>query len=280
LTDFKEDLKDYVIRIEKAIAEEIAQYKNSSFYKPLSYAVEGGKRIRPLILVLAAESTSKKGGNPYPAAVAVELLHTESLIHDDVIDRESFRRGKPAFHVKYGEQVAILSADFMFAVVVDILTRYGKPQILREIASSVLEMCEGEIVDFKMQMGQDNFSWETYINLIEKKTASLFSAAARIGAIIGEGEDWEIKTLSDFGRLFGVSYQIKDDLLDLRKGERISDVLRKLMRVGSYEEVEVHLMEMAKKYSEMAINTLKPLKNTKAKEYLCELAKFSVLREF
>jgi len=280
LTDFKEDLKDYVIRIEKAIAEEIAQYKNSSFYKPLSYAVEGGKRIRPLILVLSAESTSKKGGNPYPAAVAVELLHTESLIHDDVIDRESFRRGKPAFHVKYGEQVAILSADFMFAVVVDILTRYGKPQILREIASSVLEMCEGEIVDFKMQMGQDNFSWETYINLIEKKTASLFSAAARIGAIIGEGEDWEIKTLSDFGRLFGVSYQIKDDLLDLRKGERISDVLRKLMRVGSYEEVEVHLMEMAKKYSEMAINTLKPLKNTKAKEYLCELAKFSVLREF
>ncbi len=280
MTDFKEDLKDYVIRIEKAIAEEIAQYKNSSFYKPLSYAVEGGKRIRPLILVLSAESTSKKGGNPYPAAVAVELLHTESLIHDDVIDRESFRRGKPAFHVKYGEQVAILSADFMFAVVVDILTRYGKPQILREIASSVLEMCEGEIVDFKMQMGQDNFSWETYINLIEKKTASLFSAAARIGAIIGEGEDWEIKTLSDFGRLFGVSYQIKDDLLDLRKGERISDVLRKLMRVGSYEEVEVHLMEMAKKYSEMAINTLKPLKNTKAKEYLCELAKFSVLREF
>jgi octaprenyl-diphosphate synthase len=280
LTDFKEDLKDYVIRIEKAIAEEIAQYKNSSFYKPLSYAVEGGKRIRPLVLVLSAESTSKKGGNPYPAAVAVELLHTESLIHDDVIDRESFRRGKPAFHVKYGEQVAILSADFMFAVVVDILTRYGKPQILREIASSVLEMCEGEIVDFKMQMGQDNFSWETYINLIEKKTASLFSAAARIGAIIGEGEDWEIKTLSDFGRLFGVSYQIKDDLLDLRKGERISDVLRKLMRVGSYEEVEVHLMEMAKKYSEMAINTLKPLKNTKAKEYLGELAKFSVLREF
>ena len=280
MTDFKEDLKDYVIRIEKAIAEEIAQYKNSSFYKPLSYAVEGGKRIRPLILVLAAESTSKKGGNPYPAAVAVELLHTESLIHDDVIDRESFRRGKPAFHVKYGEQVAILSADFMFAVVVDILTRYGKPQILREIASSVLEMCEGEIVDFKMQMGQDNFSWETYINLIEKKTASLFSAAARIGAIIGEGEDWEIKTLSDFGRLFGVSYQIKDDLLDLRKGERISDVLRKLMRVGSYEEVEVHLMEMAKKYSRMAIETLKPLRNTKAKECLCELAKFSVLREF
>ncbi|RLG92498.1 MAG: polyprenyl synthetase family protein [Candidatus Hecatellales archaeon] len=282
LAEFRDDLKNYILRIERAISDEIGRYKDSSFYKPLSYAVKGGKRIRPLILILSAESISRKqeNSNPYPAAVAIELLHTESLIHDDMIDKESYRRGKPAFHVKYGEPLTILSADFMFAIVLDILAEYREPQILKEVASSVLEMCEGEVKDFKIQLGQQEFSMETYLSLIEKKTASLFSVAAKIGAIIGGGEKWEIDTLSWFGRLFGVSYQIRDDLLDLRKGEKVSDFLRKLMRVRSYEEVKVNLLEMAKKYSRMAIETLKPLRNTKAKECLCELAKFSVLREF
>ncbi len=266
-------VKSYLSRIEEALEKELARYKNSFFYEPLLYAVKGGKRIRPLILVLSAECVGDGKKNPYPAAVAIELSHTESLIHDDIVDKETFRRGKLAFHAKYGQPAAILSADFTLAMVLDILIRYRKPSILKEIVLSVLKMCEGEILDVKAQYNPQSLNWNTYINIVEKKTASLFYAAARIGAIIGGGKKWEINSLSNYGLLFGVSYQIRDDLSDLKKEGETSDALKTLLQNFEVDEVTEHLTKMVKEYSTKAIGYLEPLKNTKAKEYLCELAK-------
>jgi len=274
-------VKTYLTQIEKTLVEELNRYKDSFFYKPLLYAVKGGKRIRPLILVLSAKCVSDKHENPYPAAVAVELLHTESLIHDDIIDKETFRRGKTPFHVRYGEPAAILSSDFTLAAVLDIITRhYENKQILREIVYSTLKMCEGEMMDVRIRSQGNTLNWETYLNLVDKKTASLFFTAARIGAIIGGGKDFEIKALSSFGRFLGISYQIKDDLLDFEKGEKALEFLETLTGKSVDEKFLIKLKKFVKDYSRMAIESLKPLKESKAKKHLCNLAKFSVLRKF
>src|SRR5438128_9390372 len=109
----------YLLKIDGALRRELDLYSWSEFYAPLRYACDGGKRIRPLILVLAAESikvgkvnSSKVGEDTFMAASAIELLHTESVIHDDIIDEENLRRGKPSVHVKYGYNNSILTADF------------------------------------------------------------------------------------------------------------------------------------------------------------------------
>jgi octaprenyl-diphosphate synthase len=122
-----EQFSEYLSKINDALKRELELYSWSEFYAPLKYACDGGKRIRPLILVLSAESakvgkvnSSKLGEDTFMAATAIELLHTESVIHDDIIDEENLRRGKPSFHVKYGYNSSILTADFVLGIILNI----------------------------------------------------------------------------------------------------------------------------------------------------------------
>ena len=129
LTPFIERFNEYLVKINETLSKEIECYSWSEFYLPLKYACQGGKRIRPLILNLAAETVldktigsinSKLVDDIFSVSSAVELLHTESVIHDDIIDSDNLRRGQPSFHVKYGYNASILNADFILGIILNI----------------------------------------------------------------------------------------------------------------------------------------------------------------
>ena len=205
----------HLAKIEDALKREVDLYSWSEFHAPLRYACEGGKRIRPLILVLSAECMKSKRVEPdaYLAATAIELLHTESIIHDDIIDEEKQRRGKPSFHVKYGYNSSILTADFVLGVILNISSKLKDLRIINELSNAATKMTEGEMMEIKLGKEMD-ITEDDYIKVLEFKTASLFEASAKIGAIAGGGDEEQIHTMTSFGNLLGIAYQVHDDLID------------------------------------------------------------------
>jgi octaprenyl-diphosphate synthase len=216
----------YLTKIEDALKREVDLYSWSEFHAPLRYACEGGKRIRPLILVLSAECIRSKKVEPdaYLAASAIELLHTESIIHDDIIDEENQRRGKPSFHVKYGYNSSILTADFVLGVILNISSKLKDPRIINELSNAATKMTEGEMMEIKLGKEID-ITEDDYIKVLEFKTASLFEASAKIGAITGGGDEDQIHTMTSFGNLLGIAYQIHDDLIDWSNENRLFNML-------------------------------------------------------
>lgn len=282
-----EQFGNFLFKIENDLTRELDIYSWSEFYSPLKYACEGGKRIRPLILVLSSEiirskdkpntsyflnkdrcdsETSRNNYSKniindsknldqkvYLAASAIELLHTESVIHDDIIDKDQVRRGKPSFHVKYGYNKSILTADFVLGIILNITSKLNNPNISSEIAKASIRMSEGEVME--MKLNKDNNITETdYIKVLENKTASLFESSARIGAILGGGTDKDIQAMGNFGNLIGIAYQIHDDLEDWNNEERLFNLL---MRQKNYSKEFVRRMEILyKSYSNKAKNEL------------------------
>jgi octaprenyl-diphosphate synthase len=216
----------YLAKIEDALKREVDLYSWSEFHAPLRYACEGGKRIRPLILVLSAECIKSKKVEPdaYLAASAIELLHTESIIHDDIIDEENQRRGKPSFHVKYGYNSSILTADFVLGVILNISSKLKDPRIINELSNAATKMTEGEMMEIKLGKEID-ITEDDYIKVLEFKTASLFEASAKIGAITGGGDEDQVHTMTSFGNLLGIAYQIHDDLIDWSNENRLFNML-------------------------------------------------------
>ena len=141
-----EQFAAYLAKIEDTLKRELDLYSWSEFHAPLHYACEGGKRIRPLILVLSCEciKSKKADSDAYLSASAIELLHTESIIHDDIIDDENQRRGKPSFHVKYGYNSSILTADFVLGVILNIASKLKDVRIVNELSNAATRMSEGE----------------------------------------------------------------------------------------------------------------------------------------
>jgi len=261
---------DYIARIEDALKRELDLYSWSEFHAPLRYACDGGKRIRPLILVLSAEATrasattGKKlaadGNNDdaYMAASAIELLHTESIIHDDIIDEENTRRGKPSFHVKYGYNSSILTADFVLGVILGIGSKLKDSQVVNELSSAAVRMSEGEMMEIRLNKAPE-ITEDDYIKVLEYKTASLFEASARIGAILGNGSEEQIRAMTEFGRLLGIAYQIHDDLIDWNDEDKLFNMLVKQNEDNSTQFID----RMEKLYQSYA---------AKAKDELCRVS--------
>ncbi|MCP8320214.1 MAG: polyprenyl synthetase family protein [archaeon] len=268
-----ERMKDYYSQIEEAIKVELDLYKESHFYGSLRYALEGGKRIRPVILLLSAESIGRSDTDPLPVAIAVELLHTESVIHDDILDHEIIRRDRPAFHVRYGLGASLLTADFVFGIILNIASRYEDKRIARELSSVALRMCEGEFGELKIDPKIYRLSWDEYINLISQKTASLFEVSAKIGGIVGGGTEDEIEALSNYGHLLGIAYQIQDDIQDWGKEDKVANALK----IEQDDKIS-YLRKMSELYALEAKQKLKPLKDTNAKRHLIDLADFMISR--
>ena len=270
-----EKIKNYSKDVERKINDELMHYSWSSFYDPMRYAVEGGKLVRPLILTLAAESVGNGGEDPNSAAVAVELLHTESIIHDDIIDQEISRRERMAFHVKYGYSASVLTADFVFGMILDISSRYNDHAVARELSSAAVRMCEGEFREMKIDPINFRIGWEDYISIVSQKTASLFQTAAKIGAIIGEGTKEEVNAFSNYGLHLGIAYQIQDDILDWDEDGKIT----KALEINpSFGDISTYLKKMTRRYADKAQKDLSLLKHSSAKDYLLELADFTVSR--
>ena len=278
-----EQFSSYLSRIDDSLARELDIYSWSEFYAPLRYASDGGKRIRPLILVLSSESVNadKKEGiddnkeEIFLASSAIELLHTESVIHDDIIDEENLRRGKPSFHVKYGYNSSILTADFVLGIILNIGSKIDSPKISAELSKAATKMSEGEMMEI-MLAKDPRLKEDDYIKVVEHKTASLFEAAAKIGAILGFGLEDEIRAMGSFGHLLGIAYQIHDDLLDWNNEDRLFNML-----VKNNEQSVEFVAKMEKlflSYSNKAKNELRKVADSVSKKHLEHLTDLTYIQ--
>jgi len=206
-----------------------------------------------------------------PAAIAVELLHTESIIHDDIIDEDTVRRERETFHAKYGVNPSILSADFVLGIILDIASQYADSRVGRELSKSVLRMSEGEYAELKIQSEGKKIGTHEYVEIITSKTASLFQSSAKIGAIIAGAKQQTIEALSDFGLNLGIAYQMQDDILDWNQKASLQRAL------GTERPA---LQKMSQEFAMNAKNSLSHLQNTEPRQRLEELADFAVRRRF
>ena len=274
-----EQFSEYLSKINDALKRELDLYSWSEFYAPLKYACDGGKRIRPLILVLSAESakvgkakSSKLSEDTFMAATAIELLHTESVIHDDIIDEENLRRGKPSFHVKYGYNSSILTADFVLGIILNIGSKLNNPRVSSELSNAAIKMSEGEMMEIKLAK-DPKIREDDYIKVLEHKTASLFETSAKVGAILGEGEEDEIRAMATFGNLLGIAYQIHDDLIDWNNEDRLFNILVK--KNDQSKEFVDRMEKLYLSYSIKAINELRKVSDSVPKKHLQHLTDLS-----
>ena len=229
------------------------------------------------MLMLSAEALGSKEDSVLGAAVAVELLHTESIIHDDVIDGEKLRRAKMTLNMKKGNSPTIHSANYVFAKIVENSARYGDKRIAEEISNAALQMSEGEYSELTIDPQIYRLTWDEYLRIITEKTASLFETAAKLGAMIAGGDEKEVEALADYGRYIGIAYQLKDDLLDWRSQDKVSVGL---LKTHSESEVVGKMKAQAESYAEEAKRMLIHLPRNDATELLGDLADFSTLRVY
>jgi len=194
-----------------------------------------GKRLRPLLVLLSAQSVGGKAEKIMPLALAFELMHTATLVHDDIIDNDETRRGIPALHVKWSVNDAILAGDAMIALAVNLASSYGE-EVLKTVSNSALELCDGEHMDIWLSL--DSATEEEYFLKIKEKSASLFRAAACSGAMAGGGSSSEIHSLSMFGENFGMAYQLRDDISDLK---HTCDIISRDLKRGRVTLPLIHL---------------------------------------
>ena len=271
-TELLDKIALYAKMVDKALSEELQNYLGSDFYEPLKYALEGGKRIRPIILLLSNKAAGGYEADALKEAVAIELLHTESIIHDDIIDDETIRRGKPVFYVVYGFNTSLLTADFVFGIILSIASK-SKKNVAEDLASAALQMCEGEILEMKVEADDSEVPLEKYLLIVSKKTASLFEAAAKIGAKLASADEKVVEALSKYGFNIGIAYQIQDDILDWSNGSKIA----RRVKVGDGDARKT-LAEIAAKYANEAKMNLKDLPDCEAKQILYDIADFAVNR--
>lgn len=239
-------------------------------FEAINYSIyTGGKRLRPIMNLKSCEMFSGDFTDSIPYALSIEMIHTYSLIHDDLpsMDNDDFRRGKPTSHRVFGEAMAILSGDGLlnlaFESVLDMIynrddfQKNGRKHVraLSEISkySGIYGMIGGQVVD--LLANHRTMTREKLIFMYKTKTAALIQAALVTGSIIGGAEDEEIEIIREFGYRLGMAYQIRDDILDFEEDSSI----KKLTFLTFYD------LDTAKKkvdeFSETAIDTLKKLKN-------------------
>tara|TARA_B100000029_G_scaffold480800_1_gene529184 strand:- start:1719 stop:2570 length:852 start_codon:yes stop_codon:yes gene_type:complete len=267
-----ETYSNYIERIDLALDSELKLYSESEFYEPLKFAIEGGKRIRPIILLLATESVGKIDDNVFAGACAIELLHTESVIHDDIIDNETKRRQKDPFHIKYGYNTSVLTGDFVLGLILNISSRLDNPRITKDLATAAMLMSEGEILEGKLEESEDA-TFDDYLRVMEYKTATAFEMAAKLGAIIGGGSEEQIESLAEYGKNIGIAYQIRDDLMDWKNEDKLFNLL---IKKSSDPRIVFNKMEeMLEKFSNLALESLRKIKESQAKNNLETLVKFT-----
>ena len=178
----------------------------------------GGKRVRPALVLLSARLGHYDLDVLTPAAIAVELTHAATLVHDDVIDRAPLRRGRPTVAAARGDETAIVIGDFYFAKAYEQAARTSAPEAVALLANAVMEICAGEV---RQQSIRRRYSTDVaeYMRRIESKTATLLAACCEIGALLGGLPYPEREALRDYGRLLGLAFQIADDVLDYTSSE-------------------------------------------------------------
>ncbi len=173
----------------------------------------GGKRMRPMLMVAAAELCGYQGARHHKLAAAVEFLHTATLLHDDVVDGSDMRRGKAAANIVFGNPATVLVGDFLFTRAFELMVEDGSLKVLKIFSKASSIIAEGEVDQLTAQRRIET-SEEHYLQIIGSKTAALFAAATRISAIVAEKSEAEEQALDSYGRNLGIAFQLVDDAID------------------------------------------------------------------
>ncbi|MGA9189406.1 MAG: polyprenyl synthetase family protein [Methanosarcina sp.] len=198
--------------VEFGINTFIAQMEESSLKKMVEHVCNtGGKRIRPIILLLSSEVCSGSYHHSLNAAIAIEMMHSASLIHDDLLDQGLVRRNLPSAPEKFGPSRALLCGDYLIAKSIEFISPYGE-NVVRDLGNAGMDMAEGEVLD--LSFNKNNLGESKYFECIYKKTASLFAISASIGAHTGGADETLAGCFNFFGKSLGTAYQIVDDLLE------------------------------------------------------------------
>ncbi len=205
----------------------------------------GGKRLRPLILLLSAELVGYTGDARLTLAGIIESIHTASLLHDDVIDGADIRRGKTPAHAIWGNQVVILVGDFLYSNALRLAVRQKSQGIMEALSEATTRMTEGELLQLS-KTGDPDITEEDYLAIISAKTAGLISAACRIGAILGSLSEEKESALALFGEKVGIAFQMVDDILDYMADEKdLGKRLGKDLREGKITLPLIYLLKTA-----------------------------------
>jgi geranylgeranyl pyrophosphate synthase len=270
----------------------------------------GGKRLRPKVVLLSFRAAGGQDvTQAVPLAAAVELLHTASLIHDDISDHSSMRRGQETVSARWGNGLALLIGDFVFVKLLSLVAAFDS-RIVQVVAKCCVEVVEGETSQM-LHAGNTRMSETDYLEIVSQKTGSLISACGELGGILAGGTERQVRALRDYGHHLGIAFQIRDDTLDLigdsgemgkpvtadleqgkvnlavlfaireseRKGQRLSlqDVQR-APRILHESGALDYALRTASQYAEEAKKALAVLPASEAKEELCKLADFAIAR--
>jgi octaprenyl-diphosphate synthase len=280
------------------------------------YVLSGrGKRLRPIMLLLVSKACGFNGANHINVAAALEIIHTATLLHDDVIDKAELRRGRPSVNARWGDDVAILIADYLYANAFRLAMQSLSPVVISTICQVTAQMCEGEM--YQIEKRQQFLTTDDYLRIVRHKTAFLFSACTGLGAVLAELDEPDILKLTRYGMDFGIAFQITDDTLDLvgqddelgkdsgtdiRNGkqtlplisafEAADETEREKLRamwnnggdarpmldiIQAHNGVE-HSLSLAREYSEKAKHFLTVLPAGRASDYLAQLADYVIER--
>ncbi|MFZ6772069.1 octaprenyl diphosphate synthase [Undibacterium sp. SXout7W] len=225
-----------------ALVNQIAEYIISA----------GGKRIRPVLVLLVANAYSYRGQHHHELAAIVEFIHTATLLHDDVVDESSLRRGRQTANAMFGNAASVLVGDFLYSRAFQMMVSINSMRVMEILADATNVIAEGEVLQL-INMHDPDVTEERYLQVIRSKTAKLFEAAAQVGALIAGANETQIDAAGEYGRSIGTAFQLIDDVLDYSGnandiGKNVGDDLREgkptlpliyLMKNGNPEQKEL-----------------------------------------
>ncbi|MDD1768700.1 MAG: polyprenyl synthetase family protein [Methanomassiliicoccales archaeon] len=251
------DVQKETMRIVKLIDKHLMSYLEEGKPEKLMKAVRhypeaGGKRLRPVLAYVVAQAVRRQGKRAIPFGCALEIIHNFTLIHDDVIDEDPVRRGRPAVHVLFDIPTAIIAGDAMFARGYEVMAEtktspVNLNRLYKLTSRTVWLIAEGQQMDFDFETA-DTVSSEEYLEMVEKKTAVLFSCAAEGGAIVACGTESQIQNMREYGLMLGIAFQIWDDVLGITGDEKtLGKPIGSDIRNGKRTLIIVHALERLEK---------------------------------
>ncbi len=287
-------IKENAKIIDEFILSNIDDMHKELYEASIHYIKGGGKRIRPYLAVTAYRVFKDDVEKVIPFAASLEVLHTFTLIHDDIMDNDEIRRGVPTVHVVWGVPMAILAGDYLFAKVFDLISNAdADPKVIvraiREISRTMIELCDGQAYDMSFEKLKE-VPVEEYYKMIYKKTGSLIKTSARFGGIVAEAEEKYIDYLGEFGEKIGIAFQIIDDVIglvgeeektgkpkgsDLREGKKTLPILYALSKLeGEEKEFLMSLLDPNReKTQDEILKGIELIEKTGAIEYAKNLAR-------
>lgn len=264
--DIRSDKGLYFKALSEKINADLSEVVTLEFppnlYNPMKYVLSsGGKRFRPILVIFACESVGGSVADAYNAALAIEILHNFTLVHDDIMDDDDLRRGRETVHKKWDESIAILAGDGLIALAYRHLLQTKSRRlrnVIRIFSEAIINICEGQSLDKDMEDAED-VRLADYLHMIDRKTGVLMAISTEIGAIIGKGTAKQVRALNRFGLELGIAFQIQDDLLDIISEENVlGKDLGSDLSQGKKTYPILHFIERASRAdSEFVRNTLR-----------------------